>query len=84
MQGVNILHSPDLARGVAVEGHARVDRRHAGAIVDDLDQILAAVAEIDLHGCRSGVDGVFHHLLDHRSGPVDDLACGDLVGDNLG
>ena len=84
MQGINIFHGPDLARGVAVEGHARVDGRHAATVVDDLDQVFAAVAEIDLHGCRSGVDGIFHHLLDHRSGPVDDLARGDLVGDDLG
>ena len=84
MQGVNILHGPDLARGVAVEGHARVDGRHATAVVDDLDQVLAAVAEVDLHRSRPGVDGVLHHLLHHRGGPVDDLARGDLVGNDLG
>ena len=84
VQGVNILHGPDLARGVAVEGHARVDGRHAAAVVDDLDQVLAAVAEVDLHRSRPGVDGVLHHLLHHRGGPVDDLARGDLVGNDLG
>jgi hypothetical protein len=49
-----------------------------------LDQVLAAVAEVDLHRSRPGVDGVLHHLLHHRGGPVDDLARGDLVGNDLG
>ena len=84
MQGVDVLHSPDLARGMAVESHACVDGRHAAAVVHNLDQILAAVAEIDFHGGRTCVDGVFHHLLHHRGGSVDDLARGDLVGDDLG
>ena len=84
MQGVDVLHSPDLARSMAVESHACVDGRHAAAVVHNLDQILAAVAEIDFHGGRTCVDGVFHHLLHHRGGSVDDLARGDLVGDDLG
>ena len=84
MQGVDVLHGPDLARGMAVESHARVDGRHAAAVVHDLNQVLAAVAEIDFHGGRARVEGILHHLLHHRRGPVDDLARGDLVGDDLG
>ena len=54
------------------------------AVVDDLDQILAPVTEVDLHGTGAGVDGVLHHLLDHRCGTVDDLARSNLVGDDFG
>ena len=73
-----------LLGGMAVEGHTRVDGRHARAVVDDLDQILAPVTEVDLHGTGTGVDGVLHHLLDHRCGTVDDLARSNLVGDDFG
>ena len=51
---------------------------------DALDQILAPVTEVDLHGTGAGVDGVLHHLLDHRCGTVDDLARSNLVGDDFG
>ena len=83
MQGVDILYGPDLARGVAVESHARVDGRHAAAVVHDLNQVLAAVAEIDLYGACACVDRILHHLLDHRGGTVDDLARRDLIGYDL-
>ena len=67
-----------------VESHAGVDGRHAATVVHDLNQLLAAVSEIDLHAAGSGIDRVLHHLLHHRGGPVDDLARGDLVGNDLG
>ncbi len=69
---------------MAVERHPRIDGRHAATVVDDLDKVLAAVAEIDLHALRAGIDSVLHHLLDHRRRAVDHLAGGDLVGDDLG
>ena len=37
----NVFDGSYLAGGMAVEGHTRVDGRHARAVVDDLDQILA-------------------------------------------
>jgi len=80
---VNIVHGGYLARGVAVESHARVDGRHAAAVVHDLNQVLAAVAEIDLYGACACVDRILHHLLDHRGGTVDDLARRDLIGYDL-
>ena len=83
-QVVNILRRRDLARGMTVESHAGVDGRHAAAVVHDLNQLLASVAEIDLHGSGSGVDGILHHLLHHRRGTVDDLARRNLIGDDLG
>jgi len=80
---IDVVHRTDLARGMAVEGHPRVDGRHAAAVVHDLNQLLASVAVIDLHGAGPGVDGVLHHLLDHRRGPVHDLSGSDLIGDDL-
>ena len=84
IEGVDVFDGSYLAGGMAVEGHTRVDGRHAAAVVHNLDQILAAVAEIDFHGGRTCVDGVFHHLLHHRCGTVDDLARSNLVGDDFG
>ena len=84
MQGIDIFHAADLARGMAVEGHAGIDGRHAATVVDDLDQVLAAVAEVDLHGPGPRIERIFHHLLHHRSGPVDHLTRRDLIGDDFG
>ncbi len=81
---IDVVHGRNLAGGMAVESHARVDGRHAAAVVDDLYQVFAAVAEVDLHTPGTGVDGVFHHLLHDRRRAVDHLAGRDLVGDDLG
>ena len=84
MQRVDVVHRGDLARGVAVERHAGVDGRHAASVVHDLNQVLAAVAEVHLDRAGSGVDGILHHLLDHRRGAVHHLARGDLVRHHFG
>ncbi len=83
-QGVEVVGRADLRGGVAVEGEACVDGRHAAAVVHDLDELLAAVAEVDLHAAGPRIDGVLHHLLDDRGGAVDHLAGGDLIGYHLG
>jgi len=80
MERIDVLDRSDLARGMTVEGHAGIHRRHAASVVDDLDQLAAAVARIDRHGMRTGVDRILHHLLHHRRRTVDHFACGDLVG----
>ena len=83
-QGIDVLDRRYLARRVTVEGHPCVDGRHAAAVVDNLYQVAPAVAEVDLHARRPGVDGVLHHLLDHRCGAVHHLARRNLVGDDFG
>ena len=70
----------DFRCGMTLEGHARVGLRHSAAIVNDLNQRSAGVADNHFHGGCSGVNGVFNQFLDHRSGSLDDLAGSNLVG----
>ena len=45
------------------------------------DQRAAGLLELDGDVARAGVERVLDQLLDHRGGPLDHLAGGDLVGD---
>ncbi len=65
---------------MALKGKSRVGCRHAAAIVDDLNQRAPRILDDygDFRG--SGVDGVFHQLLDHRGRALDNLARRNLVG----
>ena len=56
---------------------------NALAVITDAYQLLPAGNDIDLHGLRTGVEAVFDQFLDHRGGPLDDLAGSDLI-DQLG
>ena len=58
-------------------------RAHAGAVVAHLDQGLAALLQLHPHVPGAGIERVLHQLLHHRSGALDDLARGDLIGDGV-
>jgi hypothetical protein len=58
--------------------------QHAAAIVDDLDQSLAAGFDVHANAVGAGVERVLKQFLDDRGGALHDLAGGDLVGDVLG
>ena len=77
--GGQILHPPDLARGVALDREAGILRLHAIAIVLHADLFLAAQLDVDGQASRPRVDGVLDELLDDRSRAFDDLSSGDLV-----
>ena len=49
------------------------------AIVRYADQCRAAIPDLNRYRRRSGINGIFHQLLDHGGRPFHDLACGDLV-----
>ena len=57
---------------------------HAVAIVEHLDQPPAAVLDAHGHAGGPGVEAVLDQLLHHRGWAFDDLAGGDLVGDQVG
>ena len=84
LERINILQRRDLAGSMPVESHAGVDGRHAATVVHDLNQLLAAVPEIDLHAAGSGIDRILHHLLHHRRRTVHHLTGGNLVRNDLG
>ena len=71
----------EFAGRMAGEDKRQVVRLDPVAIVNDADQLGAALFEVDVDPRRPGIDGVFQQLLDDASGPLDHLAGGDL-GDN--
>ena len=74
----------ELGGGVALERQRQLLRRHAAAVVGDLDQRLAAGLQRHLDPAGAGVDRVLDQLLDHRGRSLDHLAGGDAVGHGLG
>ena len=67
---------------MALKSHADLLSRNAAAIVADAQVLDAALAQFDRHVFRSGVDTVFHQLLDCCCRAFDNLASGNLA-DNL-
>src|SRR5271156_1285654 len=57
---------------------------HAGAIVGDRDQRLAALLEDNVDARSAGIDGVLDQFLDRRRRALDDLARGDAVDQDRG
>jgi hypothetical protein len=79
--GAEVPARADLARGMPLERQPRVVRIHPFPVVFDPDRALAAVLDGDRNPGGAGVEGVFDQLFDHRGGPFDDFAGGDLVGE---
>ena len=71
----------DLGGGVPLEAEHGIDRAHAAAVVDDLQQGAAGVGHDHGDLGRAGIDGILHQLLHHGRRPLYDLARGDHVGD---
>jgi hypothetical protein len=65
---------------MAQEGGADLVRRDAASVVRDPH--IGGTAPADLHrdGGGTGIDGVFHQLLDDGTGTLHHLAGGDHVG----
>ncbi len=82
--GSQILVAVQFAGGKALHGQQSVVVIHAMAVVGHLDQGAAPVFDIDEDPVAAGVQSVFHQLLDHRGRPLDHLAGGDLVGQDVG
>ena len=68
---------------MALEGQQRVVAQHAAAVVHHADQPPAARFHFHPQVRRAGVQGVFEQFLDDAGGTFDNLARGDLVGDNV-
>src|SRR6267378_1437585 len=79
-----VLEAADLARGVARERERQVVARYAGAVVVDLDALRAALVQRHGDAARVRVEAVLEQLLEHRRGPLDHLAGGDLAHQEIG
>ena len=73
--------SANLAGGVAGHGQRQLVGRDAAAVVDDADQLAAALLHRHVDPRRAGVERVLDQLLDDARRPLDHLARGDLVDD---
>jgi hypothetical protein len=74
----------NLAGGVAVECEDCILATHPAAVVADLDSDLSAIFQLHPDMASPRIEGILDQLLDHRSGPLDHLAGGDLVGHRIG
>ena len=79
-----IVGRVELAGGVAGEGQRQIVASDAAAVVDDADQLDAALLDVDVDARAAGIDGVFEQFLDDAGRPFDDLAGGDLGDDGIG
>src|SRR5437762_886006 len=62
----------------------QVVARAAGAVVLDLDALCAPLVERHGDAARVRVEAVLEQLLEHRRGPLDHLAGGDLADQEIG
>src|SRR3990170_340778 len=69
---------------MALERQLHLLRRHPHSVVHHPDQPAAGVLQVHLRPPGAGVHGVFQELLEHRGGPLDDLAGRDLVHQVIG
>src|SRR5262249_4755724 len=72
------------AGGVGGEGQRQVVGLDAAAVIDDAEEVEAALADLDVESTGAGVDAVLEQFLEHAGGPLDDLARGDLSDDVIG
>ena len=77
--GLEPLRIVQLARRVAQKRDACVLGRHAAAVVGHAQVGRAAAAQLHRHGAGPGVERIFHQLLDHGGGTLNDLARGDQI-----
>ena len=64
---------------MALDGKRQVLRTHAGPVVADTDETLAAAAKGHVDLPRAGVNGILDEFLHHTGGAFDHLARRDAV-----
>ena len=63
-----------LGSGVPLETEHRLIRRHAAAVVNDLDERASGVLYHHSHLIRPGIYGILHELLHHGRRSLHDLS----------
>ncbi len=64
---------------MALEREQRIVPHHAVAVVDDADQLASAGLDLDADSRSPRIQRILQQLLDHRGGPFDHLAGGNLI-----
>ena len=75
---LEVASAGDLAGGKALKCQLNLVGGDAATVVDDANVLDAACPYLDGDFGRPGVKRVFRELLDHRCGPLGDLARRDL------
>ena len=83
-QRKQVVRGLKLRRRMTFKTHAGVLRAHPRAVVQHLDGRSAGVKHVHFHRRRASVHSVLDQLLDHRCRALNDLACGNLVGNVVG
>ena len=76
---VELVRRLQLRRRVVLKRQPHLPRLDAAAIVRHAQIIDSAAADLDGDGRRARVERILHQFLDHRAGPLDDLARRDAA-----
>ena len=82
--GVQVIGFRHLAGGKTLESKLRFVVGDADAIIRHPNVLDSTAANLNRDFGGSSIQGVFHKLLDHRSGSLDDLARGNHGGNFFG
>ena len=77
--GFKIFQRSDLGGGMTTQGQRQIRLIDAATVIAQADQLDATLLGIQLDAIRSRVQAVFQQLLDHGSGPFNNLAGRNLV-----
>ena len=81
---MQVLGRCQLGSGMPLEAQHGVVRRHAAAVVDDLDEGAAGIGHHHLHIRGAGIHRILHEFLHHGSRSLDHLSRGNHVRNILG
>ncbi len=81
--GKQVVLGENLAGGIPLDGQQCLVPGQTGAVVRHPDQRFPPVVHLHGDAGGTGIDAVFHQLLDHGCRPLHHLAGGDLVGQNI-
>ena len=77
---LQVFQLANFAGGMSRQSQRQIICGDAAAVVTHAQQLGAALLDVHFDAPGAGVQTVFQQLLDHRGGPLNHLAGGDLVG----
>ena len=84
MQREQIVGLTNLRRGMTLESQTGICRRHATAVVNDLNAGTPCIDHRHMDGAGTGINGVLHQFLDDGCRTLNDLTSSYLVCHTVG
>ena len=78
-----IIITTELAGSMPLQAQRSILSPHAAAVIAHLDERDTAAPDFDAHAGGTGIDTVFHQLLDDRGGTLHDLPGRHLAGQHI-